>query len=351
MRLFLSTLLFFLLAATSVSAQDELPTIADIVASDDRLTTLNTLLDHSDELRAFLDKPDGAFTLFAPTDGNWSYFYPEGDRVDFMPLLDDPEGAATLLRYYTLPVIIEDFATPATDNFSGGYLAVDYGTMLPGYTILAFSSEESVRFNNAQVSETIEAANGVIAVLEQVMPLTFVRVGIGREMLWRLEDLPTDITLPDTDETVVDVLMEVGEFSTVLRLLDAFPDIATQIENGGLYTLIVPTDSAFLASGYTDDVIDQMIADTEYQWGRIRLQEMILAGYYTVDALRALDIGSGFRLQLATVGDYPLLYTMYDPVTNTTDGVIRLGGIPINEDALLARNAIIYRQDETYPRG
>lgn len=57
-------------------------------------------------------------------------------------------------------------------------------------------------------------------------------------------------------------------------------------------------------------------------------------------------MGEGFTLQLASLSDFPVFYTLYDPMSSITDGVIRVDGYAVREEPLLARNTIIHIQDE-----
>jgi uncharacterized surface protein with fasciclin (FAS1) repeats len=287
MRSLLLALAFVLFTAAPAFAQDAPPTIAAIVAADERLTTLGALLETSEVMSALLDNPDGAFTLFAPVDGAWAYERPEtSERLDLLPLLDDPARGESLLRYYTLPTAIK-FET--TSSFMW-----DYGTMLPGYTILS-TLEEALLFNNVPVSKTIPASNGVVAIVDEALPILTVRTGLGREMVGFLDAIPAEIALPAAEDSVIDVLTAAGEFSVLLRLLATYPETAARLDNGGLYTLIAPTDAAWEIGGYMDGLLDQFIAESESQMGRRLLDSQIIVGSFSIEALRRVRHGRGIH--------------------------------------------------------
>ncbi|PJF24702.1 MAG: hypothetical protein CUN53_16500, partial [Phototrophicales bacterium] len=119
---------------------------------------MNALIDLSDDMRALLDDPDGAFTLFAPLDGNWTVRTYWDTTFDLANVVSDPARADVLLRYYIVPMVIEE----------SGFLYVqpvylEYGTMLPGYTIYADMHDGAYIYNSvSSVIETIPASNGVV---------------------------------------------------------------------------------------------------------------------------------------------------------------------------------------------
>jgi uncharacterized surface protein with fasciclin (FAS1) repeats len=345
MRLTLCLLLIALLGLTPLAAEGDLPTIAAIVAADARLTTMNTLIDLSDDMRSLLDDPDGAFTLFAPLDGNWTLTTYWETAFDLAEVVGDPARAEVLLRYYVVPMVIGEseflYSQPS-------YL--EYGTMLPGYTIYADMQDGGYVYNSlSSIIETIPASNGVVQVVDTAPPVTYFTT-FGREMFNSIDALPPGIAFFDGSRSVIDLLDAAGEFSTLLRLFEAEPEVAAQLANGGIYTVFAPTDAAFAMAGFSEALIDQFISDPSYPWARLFLQSRILPGYYMPPTLGVFT-ADGRLPDFATLSGNALPINRYDFTNNRPDDILRFSGLPFDPEPIIARGAVMYVVREMYPPG
>jgi uncharacterized surface protein with fasciclin (FAS1) repeats len=345
MRLTLCLLLIALFGLTPLAAQDDPPTIAAIVAADARLTTMNALIELSDTMRALLDDPDGAFTLFAPLNGNWTVTTYWDTTFDLAEVVSDPARAEVLLRYYILPMVIGESEFLYTQP-----VYLEYGTMLPGYTIYANMQDGEYIYNSlSSIIETIPASNGVVLVVNTAPPVTYFTT-FGREMFNSIDALPPGIAFFDGTRPVIALLEAAGEFSTLLRLFEAEPEIAAQLANGGIYTVFAPTDAAFEMAGIDEALLAQFMGNPEFPWARLFLQGRILPGYFTPPTLRLFTV-DGRLPEFATLGGDALPISMYDFATNRPDDLLRFGGLPFDPDPIIARGAVIYVQREMYPPG
>jgi len=342
-RLGLLALCLTLISFVSVSAQtDDLYTIAELVEMDDRLTTMSDLLSRFEDLQALLNDPSGEFTLLSPVDGAWTYVDAEGIEVDLTSAIADPVFAEALLRYYIVP----------TDVSEAGYdLPIEYGTMLPGYSIAAVYDETMrIVFNYSSIETNglpLPAENGGIVLLNSGLPISYFSE-MGRVYASPARFTASGVPLPsESERSVTDALTEAGDFTMMLRLFAAFPQITQRLDNGGLYTLVVPTDAALLDSGWSA-LLEQYMADpSEEAYALTFLKARVWAGYFDQVALRRLVGQEGRTISIQTLGLYDLAFlTAFDQETGTADNVLRVYGKPINEQPILADNAIIYVQDQ-----
>lgn len=325
---------------------DQLYTITEQVERDERLTTMQALLSQFEELQALLNDPAGEFTLFAPADGAWRYTDAEGNEVDLTSATNDPVLAEVVLRYYIVPASIYEagYSTP-----------IEYGTMLPGYTVGVVYDEDTRQiYNDASAAvEKLPAENGSIVILDSGLPISgFSEMGreyqtpgsAALKLTVSLSELGGDSeSLP----SVMEVLTDAGDFTTVLRLFETFPEATQRLESGGLYTLIAPTDTAIVESGYAD-LIEAYLSDTSEESYALRfLERRVWPGYFDLPSLRRLAGEDGRTIEVQTVdGSMRALLTAFDYETGTVGKILRVDGKPVNEQPLLARNAIIYVQEE-----
>jgi hypothetical protein len=341
-RLILLALCLALTSFVSVSAQtDQRYTIAELVAREEGLTTMFGLLSRFQDLQALLNDPAGEFTLLSPLDGAWTYVDSEGVEVDLTSEIADPVFAEALLRYYIVP----------TPVYEAGYdLPIEYGTMLPGYSIAAVY-DEAMRtvFNGSSVEVDrlpMPAENGRIVLLESGLPiLRFSEM--GREYASPARFTASGVPRPlESDRSVTDALTEAGSFTIMLRLLAAFPETAQRLENGGLYTLIAPTDAALIDSGWSA-LLEEYMADRSLEsYAHSFLKSSIWAGYFDAAALRRF-VSGGFEISIQTLNtDDAAFLNGFDRETGAIDGVPRVYGQPINEQPILADSVIIHVQEQ-----
>ena len=189
--------------------------IVDIAVEDGRFSTLVAAVQAAgleDALRG-----DGPLTVFAPTDDAFAAL-PEG-TVE--ALLNDIPALTDILLYH-----VADGRYMASD-----VVALDMVPTLQGQYLDV--SEGSVMLDNAQIIITdIEAANGVIHVLDAVM-------------------------LPETRD-IVEVAVEDGRFETLVTAVQA-AGLVDALKAEGPLTVFAPTDDAFAA--LPEGTIDALLAD------------------------------------------------------------------------------------------
>ena len=131
-------------------------TIVDIASSAESFKTLVTALKAADLVEILAGK--GPFTVFAPTDEAFAAL-PEGTLEDLLK----PESKKKLAKILTYHVVTGDLMS--TDLTSG-----EVKTVQGSSVNLVIGEDESVKVNDANVvTADIEASNGVIHVIDQVI--------------------------------------------------------------------------------------------------------------------------------------------------------------------------------------
>jgi len=135
-----------------------------------------------------------------------------------------------------------------------------------------------------------------------------------------------DITNVPMDESIVGLLTEAGEFSTLVAAIEAAGLTAT-LQDNGPFTLFAPTDAAFarLPAG----TVDALLADPA------ALAEVLT---YHVVAGRVLAGDLGDVVSAETVAGYP--------VTFTVAGGAKVNSAPISDTDLMATNGVVHVLDE-----
>lgn len=143
-------------ASSTPAAADTLNTIADVLAGDDRFSTLATAIDTTD-LTASL-RSEGPYTVFAPTNAAFDQL-PEG-TVEALLQPENRDRLTAILTYH----VVEGTAT-ATD-----VQAMDSLSTLAGRALAVRTSNGTVVVGEAAVVEpNLEASNGVIHVIDAVL--------------------------------------------------------------------------------------------------------------------------------------------------------------------------------------
>ncbi len=128
-------------------------TISDILSTDDRFTTLTTALSTADLANTF--NQEGPYTLFAPTNQAFEVLPEE----TWDTLLQNPDQLANVLLYHVLP----------GDQSRDEIRQLEFINTLNGEAITITESDGILQINTAEVSETIEAANGTVYVINRVL--------------------------------------------------------------------------------------------------------------------------------------------------------------------------------------
>jgi uncharacterized surface protein with fasciclin (FAS1) repeats len=202
----------------------------DIAVEDGRFTTLVAALEAADLVGAL--QGEGPFTVFAPTDDAFAAL-PEG-ALD--GLLADTDALSNVLLYHVVngKVMAADVV-----GLDGQEVAT-----LSGESVIVTLDGENVMINESTVIITdIEGSNGVIHVVDAVI-------------------LPPadDMADAEMDQTIVDIAVEDGRFTTLVTALQA-ADLVEALQGEGPFTVFAPTDEAFAA--LPEGALDGLLADTD----------------------------------------------------------------------------------------
>jgi uncharacterized surface protein with fasciclin (FAS1) repeats len=313
-------------------AQDTLPTIAELIATHDDLTTFQQLLDATDpQIREWLENPDNEFTVFAPTDAAWELYF-DDIGVTAEEYMQRATSLEERLRVHIVPMALE--ARQADERLFFGCHTI--GAMLPNAPNFIEWQIGSFLINYETVSgEPLTAANGLIYVIDQVLP----EVSLGRSGDHTPDDIPTATPVPrpprrplDADDDILTVLADDGRFTVLLQLLAEYPQYQDRLTSDGLYMLFAPTDAVF----------DQYFADNAplnstafaRDSGETFLAYHLLPGYLTPDEL--------FEVYAKTDSKFCTFYRGEEVEFNHEDGIALAGDTPLSGEALLARNGVIY---------
>jgi uncharacterized surface protein with fasciclin (FAS1) repeats len=210
-------------ASKSQEAEMMKPTIAEIAAGDERLTTLVTALSAAGLVDTL--NGEGPFTVFAPTNDAFAAL-PEGALEG---LLADNAALTQVLLYHVAPgrFMASEVVSLTEANTAAGKM------------VKISSSNMGVMINDARVVITdIEASNGVIHVIDSVM--------LPPQEMAMMSDL-------------VDTAVSDGRFTTLVTAVKAAGLVET-LKGAGPFTVFAPTDAAFakLPAG----TIESLLADT-----------------------------------------------------------------------------------------
>ena len=247
--------------AVPTFAQDELPTIAEIVvasteADPAEFTILLAAVSAADPaILETLANPDASLTVFAPTDAAFAAAI-EALGVTAEDLLANTELLNTVLSYHVVPgaFAAEDLLAVTADGASAVY-----GTVLANQGLVLVQDGESLLVNDATVvAADVQAANGVVHVIDSVLlPNT--------EMM---EAPMGDMEAPTA--TIGEVVIasagaEAPEFTILLAAVQAAdPSVLAALTEGGPYTVFAPTDAAFAAALEALGVTaEDLLADTD----------------------------------------------------------------------------------------
>lgn len=266
-KLYAVLLVIGLLALAVVPAaaygNDDEPTIADLVvelasADEAEFTVLLAAVQAAAPIfLELLADSDEMLTVFAPTDAAFVALL-EALGVSAEELLAETDLLNEVLAYHVVPAILYAEDVVALD---GAYI----GTFLEGAGVLV-TVDDGVFINDAEVIMTdIEAANGVVHVIDSVL-------------------LPAEVD--DELLEMMEMMAEMPEFSVLLAAVQAADPIVLELLSvGGPYTVFAPTDAAFAealeALGLT---AEELLAETE-------LLTEILAYHVVLGSFTTMDFG------------------------------------------------------------
>ena len=354
-------LLFILCLSHLGHAQDETPTIAEIIAGDDRFTVLQRMIDMADPAIAeYLNDPDAELTFFAPTN--------EAMEAVFGKTLAVQQAYADAYPY-RVNEIIRLHIIPAAMDFTSVIYPVCrvIGTALINTQQYLWMDDGVLNFNQTPLlAEMMSGSNGFIYPIDRVLPILNVVASSGdhtpddqkrpKPLAPHFGDIYPDAPLATEALATADirtVLQEDGRFTIFLRLLDAAPYHHVLFESGGIYTLFVPTDTAlqkyFEEAGIDAETLQQSEAEG-------LIAQRIAPGYMTPDYIE-LFTGWNETLELCTVhwlenvmasGETIRDMEVIEVDFDENIGLTANGGA-LSGSLLYARNAVIYVTEEFYP--
>lgn len=234
--------IFALGVVPNIAQDDASNTIADIVinsagADEAEFTVLLAAVQAADPIFVeALSNPDGAWTVFAPTDAAFVALL-EALETDAATILADTELLNSVLAYHVVPGII-----PAADvvALDGALL----GTLLDGYALEISVSDEGAFVNESTIVATdIEADNGIVHVIDAVLVPDMSDDMMDEDM----DDMDMMEDAVSIAETVIAATeADEPQFTVLLQATLALPDVATLLTNNGPFTVFAPTDEAFV---------------------------------------------------------------------------------------------------------
>ena len=216
----------------STCSQSEQAKLTDIVHTAEHAKQFNTLLaaleaaDLADALRG-----PGPFTVFAPTDKAFAAL-PAGTVESLL----NPENKGTLqavLKYHVVP---------------GRVMSSQLMKFQNAKTLQGSKLNLTLRVNDARVIKPdIKTTNGVIHVVDRVI----IPDGAKPISGYAIKKAPAQ-----TDKTIVETAMEVGQFKTLVAAIQA-AGLADALGGEGPFTVFAPTDAAFekLPAGTVESLV------------------------------------------------------------------------------------------------
>lgn len=194
-------------------------------------STLLAALDAASLTSALADE-SSEFTVFAPTDAAF-----EAIGSNFLnTLLANPTVLADILKQHVLVGSVDSVTAMSLNGQSAETLL---GNTLP----VAINAETNMlSFGGANiVVKDIMTTNGVIHIIDSV--------------------IISDVTLPQSTNTIADIASADGNFTTLLATLTATGLDTLVADPDNTFSVFAPTDAAFAALG--QDTINALLADTD----------------------------------------------------------------------------------------
>ncbi|TMP54437.1 fasciclin domain-containing protein [Pseudoalteromonas sp. S1612] len=194
-------------------------------------STLLAALDAASLTSALADE-SSEFTVFAPTDAAF-----EAIGSNFLnTLLANPTVLADILKQH---VLVGSVDSVTAMSLNGQSVETLLGNTLP----VAINAETNMlSFGGANIIvKDIMTTNGVIHVIDSV--------------------IISDVTLPQSTNTIADIASADGNFTTLLAALTATGLDTLVADPDNTFSVFAPTDAAFAALG--QDTINALLADTD----------------------------------------------------------------------------------------
>lgn len=276
--------------------------IVETAVDDGNFTTLVAALQAAD-LDTVLSDESGNFTVFAPTDDAFDMVGEE----NITALLNDPEALEAVLLQHVVSAEINSSAAYAAN---GTTVETSAGT-----DVLVDIVDRKLTVGGANVvMKDIYTTNGIIHVIDTVI--------VG------------DLELPEPPQSIVDVAVEAGNFTTLVAALQATGLDATLADLGTDFTVFAPTDEAFAALG--EDTINDLLADTE-TLSDILLYHVIPGNAVLADGAIAIANDEMSKVEMAN-GDMVALSVNGESLYVNT--------AKVNSANVMAENGVIHAIDQ-----
>lgn len=295
--------LLLILCLLNAAAQNERPTVAELIAEDTRFTVLQRMLELADPtILAYLSDPTAQLTFFAPTNEAMEAIFGETlAQQEYAEVY--PDRVNEIIRLHIIPAAT-DFSFVTYPNCR------IVGTMLINTHQYIWVSDGILNVNQQPLpTELVPARNGYIYPIANTLPKLNVVASAGDhtpddEKRSKPLDPHFGDMYPDAPtaagrlsaENLLSVLEEDGRFTMFLRLLAATPYQAL-LESDGLYTVFIPTDTAFLT--YFEEVGIDTEALPVDEADKL-IAQRIVPGYMTPDYIKLDTMWNG-PLELCTV--------------------------------------------------
>ena len=301
-----------------VFAQDEVPTIAEIVVASatgetPEFTALLAAVQAADPaVLEALSNPEATLTVFAPTDAAFAAL---GEET-LTAVLGDSALVTDILLFHVLGSQVMS-ADVAAGLEAGPFAAAT----LQGQYIDVAQTDMGITINGATlVAVDITAANGVIHVIDAVI-------------------LPESRTIA---EIVVDLasMEENAEFTALLAAVQAAdPAVLAALSDAeGELTVFAPTDAAFAALG--EETLTAVLADAELV-SSILLYHVV-AGVIHDDVLGGLLADADMMtLEVPTVGGAPVTFTANEDGVFINDAQIIVTNVDAANGVIHVIDAVI----------
>lgn len=296
MRKFSAIFVLFALMALAVVpafAQDEEPTIVDIVvasasAEEPEFTVLLAAVQAADPAIAeALSDPDGVYTVFAPTDAAFVALLEElGMTAE--EVLANTDLLNEVLLYHVVPGLFYAEDVVALD---GALL----GTVLPGAALSVSVTDDGAFVNDSTIVNTdIEASNGVVHVIDAVLV-----PDMGDDMMdEEMDEEMMDDSVSIAETVIAAASADAPQFTVLLQAVVA-AGLDGLLTDGGPFTVFAPTDEAFVAAldalGLT---AEELLADTD-TLAAVLAYHVVPGTFYAEDVLAVADAMEG-EFEIAT---------------------------------------------------
>lgn len=271
-------------AAATEAPAAAMPDIVDTAVAAGSFTTLVAAVQAAELVETL--KGEGPFTVFAPSDEAFAKI----DKATLDALLADPQGQLTqILLYHVLPGKV--MAAAVTDGLEAETAQGDK---------VKFSVKDGkVMINDATIVSTdIEAANGVIHVIDTVIMPT---VADSEAM--------TETAAADDLKDIVDTAVAAGNFTTLVAAVQA-AELVDTLKGAGPFTVFAPSDEAFAA--LPEGTVAGLLEDPKGALTDILLYHVVSGQVMAADVLsmngQEVETVGGGKLTIMVEGDQVMLH-------------------------------------------